>query len=444
MGLDASTSKRASLHTLGCRLNQAETMLLRDKLAASGYTMVPFGEKADLAIINTCTVTRLADAKCRQSIRQFITENPHAYTAVVGCYSQMGAKEIASIPGVDLILGNQDKLNVLEYIGTGEKNSTPVIVRDRISRDDFSIAFAGERPFNKRANLKVQEGCDFVCSFCIIPFARGRARSRDFLNMLDEANSLASRGVRELVLTGVNIGTYGNGGCDIVNVVDALAQVPGIDRLRISSIEPTTVPPELLDRMADPQHPLLPYLHLPLQSGCNRILHDMRRRYTTEEYAEFARDAVQRIPELCLGADIMIGFPGETEEEFDETCRFLLENPFSYAHVFTYSEREGTPAARRSDQVPVPLRQKRSAHLRRLSAQRLYDFHAKHLGRTVKVLFEDPSENTWPGYTDNYIRVVIPAAQVPGKDLANQMGWVRLDTVTADFVEGTWIQTAED
>jgi threonylcarbamoyladenosine tRNA methylthiotransferase MtaB len=369
-----------------------------------------------------------------------VAENPQAFVVVTGCYSQLGAAEIAAIHGVDLILGNHDKLNVLDYIGDGTKNPRPVIVRERISREDFSIEFAGERPFNKRANLKVQDGCDFGCSFCIIPKARGQARSRDFENLLAEARSLAARGVRELVLTGVNIGTYRSGGCGVAEVTDALAGVAGIDRLRISSIEPTTVSAAVLERMADPSHPLLPYLHLPLQSGCERILRDMRRLYTKAQYAEFARAAVARVPELCLGADIMVGFPGETDAEFEETCDFFREMPFAYAHVFTYSEREGTAAARRADAVSVPVRQRRSAQLRRLSAQRLHDFMSAHLGRTMRVLFEDPAGGVWPGLTDNYIRVAIPAAQVPGLDLANQTALVRLETVSADFVSGKIVE----
>ena len=327
-------------------------------------------------------------------------------------------------------------MNVLDYIGDGSKNPVPVIVRERINGGDFSIEFLGEAPFNKRANLKVQDGCNCGCSFCIIPKARGSARSRDFENTLDEARSLARRGVRELVLTGVNIGAYDAKGRDITALTDALAGVPGIDRIRISSIEPATVPPSLLDRMADDTHPLLPHLHLPLQSGCERILRDMRRRYSRGEYADFAQMAAARVPGLFLGTDIMVGFPGETENEFCETCDFFLQMPFAFAHVFAYSEREGTGAARRADLVPVPVRQQRSARLRRLAASRRHDFLAAHTGRTMRVLFEDFHAGAWPGYTDNYVRVVVPASQVPGRDLANQVLDVRLGAVGADFVHG--------
>lgn len=437
-----SIRKRATLHTLGCRLNQAESLLIRQRLESEGYEIVPFEAPADLAIINTCTVTDLADAKSRQAIRGFTRRNPHAFTAVVGCYSQGGARAIAAIPGVDLIVGNQDKLQVLDFVAGG-KNEQPLIVRERIDRSDFSIQLVGDAPFNKRANLKVQDGCDFMCSFCIIPFVRGRARSRDLANLLAEARALAARGVRELVLTGVNIGTYQSAGADLVAMIDRLAEISGIDRLRISSIEPTTVPEGLLERMADAAHPLLPFLHLPLQSACDRILRKMRRRYTVAEYLEFARDAVGRVPGLYLGTDLMVGFPGESAEDFELTCAALRAEPFAFAHVFPYSEREDTPAAARADHVPVRERARRSAHLRKLAAHKRHEFYAAHLGREVDVLFEDPRPGLWPGYTANYVRVAIDAAQCPGCDLANRIGRVRLERIEADFVTGSLLELVD-
>lgn len=427
--------KRATVHTLGCRLNQSESQIIREKLEAAGYRYVSFGDTADLAVINTCTVTREADAKCRQAIRQFIRANPRAFTAVVGCYSQMGAKAIAEIPGVDLIIGNQDKLSVLDYVGDG-KNERPVIVRDRIDRDDFSISFVGDQPLEKRANLKIQDGCDFMCSFCIIPFARGRARSRDFNNLMEEAHNLVERGVRELVLTGVNIGTYDNQDFDIVRIVDHLDAIGGLLRIRISSIEPTTVPTALFERMADPEHSLLPYLHIPLQSGSDSILKLMRRKYTVSDFIKFINNAANRIPDLCVGTDILVGFPGEGEKAFEETCRVFLDNPFAYCHVFPYSEREGTMATRRPDTVPVPERNRRGASLRRLSAKRRHDFYESYLGRTMEVLFEDRRQGVWPGYTGNYIRVVSESSV----DLTNCLARVRLEKISADFVEGSIVE----
>lgn len=427
--------KKASLHTHGCRLNQSETNIIKDSLQKAGYHIVPFGEQADLGIINTCTVTREADSKCRQSIRQFISKNPSAYTAVIGCYSQMGAKEIASIPGVDLILGNQDKLNVLNYIGKGEKNEVPVIVKDKIDKTDFTIHFVGDIPFNKRANLKIQDGCDFFCSFCRIPFARGRARSREFTNLREEALSLAERGVKEIVLTGVNIGTYGNYNKNIVDVVDALNDIPGILRVRISSIEPTTIPYDVLQRMKDSNHALMPFLHIPLQSGADSVLKSMRRKYSLQEFENFIHLAHETVPDLYLGTDIMVGYPTETLENFETTCEVFLRNPFAFCHVFTYSEREETLVAKRKDipYIPMEERFKRSGILRRLSAKKRFDFYQKYVGKTMEVLFEDPKENTFPGYTKNYIRVVIDKKD---KDFTNKNTLVYLKNQVADFIEG--------
>ncbi len=431
----STSTKRASLHTLGCRLNQSETLLMQQRLRDEGYEIVPLGESADLGIINTCTVTNLADAKCRQTIRQFVRKNPEAYTAVVGCYSQMGSKEIASIGGVDLIIGNQDKMSVVDFIGQ-EKNEKPVIIRDKISQSDFSISFVGDAPFNQRANLKIQDGCSFVCSFCIIPFARGASRSRDYQNLIDEAKAKAAQGVREIVITGVNIGTYRTGDADLLRVLEGLNAIDGIDRIRVSSIEPTTIPAELFGLMNDADHALLPFFHIPLQAGSDKVLKEMRRKYTISEYLEFLHRAHDNVEGLYVGSDIMVGFPGETEEEFQETCRVFLDNPFDFCHVFSFSEREGTLAAKREDQVPVEERQRRSAYLRRLSSKKRYDFYEAHLGQTMKVLFENPKPDVWPSYTDNYIRVVAPRDSLNGEDLSNRCAMVTLKRIAADFVEG--------
>jgi threonylcarbamoyladenosine tRNA methylthiotransferase MtaB len=427
----AATVKRASVHTLGCRLNQSETALIVERLKAAGYEVVPFGEPADVGIINTCTVTAEADAKSRQLVRSFIRKNPGAYTAVIGCYSQMGYKALAEIEGVDLIVGNQEKLSVVDFVAEG-KNAEPLIVRDRIDRDDFSIEVTGAVGALQRANLKIQDGCDFMCSFCIIPFARGRARSRDFENLVKEAKELAARGVREVVLTGVNVGTYAHGGSGIVEVVERLNAIDGIDRIRISSIEPTTVPEELLSFMDDPGHALVPYLHLPLQSGSNRVLGLMKRKYTREEYLDFARLARRRVRDICIGTDVLVGTPGETEADFEETCSALEEGPVDYAHVFKYSERSGTAAARYPDKVGAEEKNRRSVRIRKISAKKRRMFFERHLGRTVDVLFEQQDDGYWSGYTGNYIRV---AARSP-KQLENAVRPVRLERICGDFVLG--------
>ncbi len=380
--------------------------MLMEKLAEAGYAVVPFGEPADLGIINTCTVTHEADAKSRKLVRSFIRKNPHAYTAVIGCYAQMGSKALSEIDGVDLIIGNQEKLNVLDYVTQG-KNETAVVVRDRIERDDFTIEPVGGAGFLRRANLKVQDGCDFMCSFCIIPFARGRARSRAMDNLMDEAHALVARGAKEIVLTGVNIGTYAYGGCSVVEIVDRLNTIEGLSRIRISSIEPTTIPEALFERMNAGDHALVPYLHMPLQAGSNGVLERMRRKYTREEYLAFIEKAAASVHDICLGTDILIGFPGETDEEFAETCALLADSPLVYAHVFKYSEREGTASARMAGKVDPRVQNARSAKVRHISARKQHQFHDRYLGAAVEVLFEHEENGYWTGYTGNYIRVAV-------------------------------------
>lgn len=423
--------KRASVHTLGCRLNQSESTMLMEKLAEAGYDVVPFGERADLGIINTCTVTHEADAKSRKLVRSFIRKNPDAYTAVIGCYAQMGSKALSEIDGVDLIVGNQEKLNVLDYVTQG-KNATPLVVRDRIVRDDFTIEPVGGTGFLRRANLKVQDGCDFMCSFCIIPFARGRARSRAMDNLLDEARVLVERGAKEIVLTGVNIGTYAYGDCTVLDIVDRLNAIEGLARIRISSIEPTTIPEALFERMNARDHALVPYLHIPLQSGSDAILEAMRRKYSRAEFLAFIEAADAAVADLCIGTDIMVGFPGETEREFEDTASLLAESPLVYAHVFKYSERDGTASLRMSGKVDPRVQNARSARLRLISARKQREFHERYFGREVDVLFEQAENGYWTGYTGNYIRAAVCSDQA----LENQLRRVQLTGHLGDMALG--------
>ena len=426
------SGKKASVKALGCRLNQYEALAMEGKLKAAGYEIVSYGDSADLGVINSCTVTNEADAKSRNAIRRFIRKNPEAMTVVVGCYSQMAANRIAMIDGVDYVIGNHDKLNFLDYLAD-DKPVTPVIVRERISREDFSIGFVGDPDFEQRANLKIQDGCDFMCSFCVIPFARGRARSRDWEDLFEEVGQMIRKGVREFILTGVNLGTYESKGNDFPALVKALADLRGVDRLRISSIEPTTIPDELFDMMADPGHSLMPYLHIPMQSCCDRTLVGMKRKYGMKEMTDFFDRATQAIPQLCLGTDLMVGFPGETESEFEETCDRFLELPFAYCHVFTFSERAGTPAAKMDKQLQMEEKRLRSARLRRLSAAKRMSFHEKQLGQVFRVLLENPKDEFYSGYTDHYVRVVVPQA-ITG--LENRMALVKMEKATPEFIEG--------
>jgi len=432
---EAAQQKRACIHTLGCRLNQAESAILEEKLKAAGYVMVPFGEPADLGIIHTCTVTREADTKSRKLIRQFTRNNPDAFTAVIGCYAQMRPESINRLEGVDLIIGNQEKMNLLAYLGAG-KNPEPVVVCDPISRKDFRIEFTGHGPIAHRPNLKIQDGCDFLCSYCIIPFARGRIRSREMENLLDEARSLIGRGAKELVLTGINVGTYGYGGASILDVVDRLNELDELPRIRISSIEPTTIPEALFDRMRDPAHALLPYLHIPLQSGSDRILAAMRRQYTRAAFLDFVAMAHARVPGIGIGTDVMVGFPGEQEEDFEDTCSLLEQSPVFYAHVFKYSERAGTASARMQAKVDPKVLNRRSAAVRALSARKTRAFAEAHVDAVVTVLFEQLEGAVWTGYTGNYLRVAARSEE----NLRNEIRRVKLERLEGEALHGTVLE----
>jgi threonylcarbamoyladenosine tRNA methylthiotransferase MtaB len=409
---------------------------MENRLKNKGYELVPFGEKAELGVINTCTVTNEADGKSRSVIRKFVRTNPEAVTIVVGCYSQVSANEIAMIEGVDYVIGNHDKINFLDYI-TEEKPVDPVIIRDRISREDFSIGFVGDTNYLQRANLKIQDGCDFMCTFCIIPFARGRARSRDWNDVMTEAKLMLKKGVSEVVLTGVNLGTYESEKKEFLELIHALSKLNGLKRLRISSIEPTTIPEEIFDLMADPGHCLMPYLHVPLQSGCDSILKKMRRKYSLSDMSQFFERASSKIPNLCLGTDLMVGFPGESRKDFEKTCETFMDFPFNYCHVFTFSERDGTPAAKMDDQVTMNERRERSAYLRRLSASKRMGFHESQVGRELRVLIENPKNQQFSGYSDNYVKIIVSEGF---EELSNKISIVKILEARPEYVVGQWVK----
>ena len=427
-----SKKPKASVQTLGCRLNQYEGLAIEGKLRDKGYEIVPFGEKADLGVINTCTVTNEADAKSRNTIRRFTRNNPTSITVVVGCYSQTSANDVAMVDGVDYVIGTHDKMNFLDYVAE-EKPSHPVVVRERIDRSDFSIGYVGDVHFEQRANLKIQDGCDFMCSFCVIPFARGRARSREWDDLFGEARQMIARGVREIVLTGVNVGTYDSNGKNFLKLIESLSSLTGLDRLRISSIEPTTIPTELFEWMEDDLHPLMPYLHVPMQSGCDKILSLMKRRYNLREMNDFFMQAIEAIPEVCIGTDLMTGYPGETAADFEQTCNTFLEFPFSYCHVFTYSERSGTPAEKSKVHIPMEERRRRSSHMRRLSSSKRMKWHETFIGKSVRVLLENPKNGFYGGYTENYLKVIVPE-NIPA--LANLFVKVKISEVRPEYCLG--------
>ncbi len=417
---------RASFYTLGCRLNQAETALISNTFKEKGYQIAEFGEPTDVCVINTCTVTEQANAKCRQLVRQVLKRAPGTFVAVVGCYAQLGDDEIKDIDGVDLIVGTEEKMQVADYIDVPQKLPEPLIRRSRIRRTPFTLSSVGNYENATRANLKIQDGCDFMCSFCVIPFARGRARSRIFEDIKREAIQLVAREHKELVLSGVNLGTYEHEGKKLLDIIKMLESIEGLQRIRISSIEPTTIAAELIAYMEDSDK-LCSHLHIPLQSGDDSVLKGMRRIYTVSEYVDFLNEIISLIPDVCLGTDVLVGFPGENEAEFENTRQLLNDLPFAYFHVFNYSERQGTSAVKMDRKVDVHVRKERSQILRTLSNQKRKIFYEQQIGKQVQVLMEEKNESgLFQGFTDNYVKV----ATKTDLDLANQFVSVSIQEVS--------------
>lgn len=425
---------RVSLVTLGCRLNEAESAVIGRRFAARGYDVVPFGEPADVCVVNSCTVTHEADRKCRQVVRQALRRNPDTFVAVVGCYAQIGHEALKQIEGLDLIVGSAEKLNVVDWIDEPAKRSEPQVVRPRPTRQPFALplddAGAGLAA-HVRANLKVQDGCDFMCAFCVIPFARGRARSRAFWDVQREAIERIAAGHRELVLTGVNIGTYEHEGRTFLDLVDMLRRLPGLARLRISSIEPTTVGRALIDRIAD-DDVLCPHLHVPLQAGSDRILAAMKRHHTKRDFLDLIEYAAAKLDRPMLATDLMVGFPGETDADFNETLRVLRDSPLVCAHIFRFSERAGTKAARLPDKVAPEGKRTRSESLHDVSRAKLAAWRAGLVGRRVRVLTEqvDPEAGAVWGTSDEFAKVALPLASLPADvrtEPVNRLVWAVIE-----------------
>ncbi len=425
----AMSSKRASLHTLGCRLNQAETAILREGLRQKGYQIVDFGQPTDLLVLNTCSVTEDAERTSRYVIRKTLKHSPEAFVAVTGCYAQTGADGLKRHTGVDLIVGNQYKLDLPAYLPAAqalEKRLKPEVYHTKtIAREDFQLPQYGT-PDSTRALLKIQDGCSAMCSFCIIPFARGQERSRELADIIREAESLVARGFREVVLTGVNIGQYNQSGHDFCALLRKVECISGLERVRISSIEPTTVSDELLDVMAASKT-ICPYLHIPLQSGDDDVLSAMNRRHTVRAYTQLIERVVRALPHVGLGTDVMVGFPRETEAAFGNTAAVASELPFSYLHIFPYSSRPGTAAARMTAQVSPLTVHRRSKMLHRLDCAKRLGFNRQQIGTTERVLFESGCQNGYRhGTTSNFTRVAV-AGNV---DLHNQIKWVTMTAAT--------------
>jgi threonylcarbamoyladenosine tRNA methylthiotransferase MtaB len=424
---------KARLYTLGCRLNQAETAIIAKSLAARGFEIARSDETADLTVINTCTVTEQADAKCRQAVRKALRKNPETFIAVVGCYAQMAVGTIREISGVDLIIGNEHKLKLADYLNGLSKQDTPLIVHSpKISRGEFLIESHGLYDNATRANLKIQDGCNFVCNFCIIPTARGAARSRAFDDILREARQLVELGHQELVLTGVNIGTYQSEGRTLTNLLKKLEKINDLKRIRISSIEPTTIADEVIRMMADSEK-LCKHLHIPLQSGDERILKLMRRRHSAREFSDFIEEVYRRVPDVGIGTDVMVGYPSEDEQAFIQTKKLLADLPVSYYHVFTYSDRKGTASYKMPEKVDHHVKKARTTVLIEQGERKRRTFYEKFIGQTVTVLFEQKNrDGYWSGYTSNYMPVAIKADQ----DLHNKICPVRLISVDNKTITG--------
>jgi len=404
-----------AIHTLGCKLNFSETSTLSRMLETAGFEKKEFTDLADVYVINTCSVTDNADKECRQLVRRIQRKAPESFVVITGCYAQLKPKEIATIPGVDLVLGAAEKFNIVQHISDLTKtNDTAKICSCDIEEvNGFNASFSHHD--RTRTFLKVQDGCDYNCSFCTIPMARGKSRSDNIANVVKQANELAENGVKEIVLTGVNLGDFGRGSDGTLKyeenftaLAKALDTETSIDRFRISSIEPNLLTNELIEWVANSDQ-FMPHFHIPLQSGSNDILGLMRRRYKRELYAERVSLIKTLMPHASIGVDVIVGFPGETESHFKETLDFLHELDISYLHVFTYSERANTKALDFKPIVPISIRNDRNKLLRNLSYMKLQYFTNQHVGETRKVLFEAfNKEGMMEGYTDNYIRVTTP------------------------------------
>ena len=429
-----TTPKKVAFYTLGCKLNFSETSTIARSFEGEGFQRVDFEEKADVYVINTCSVTENADKQFKQIVKKVQKTNPEAFVAAVGCYAQLKPEELAAVDGVDLVLGATEKFKITDYLNDLTKNDRGEVHSCEIEEANFYVGSysIGDRT---RAFLKVQDGCDYKCTYCTIPLARGISRSDTLDNVLKNAAEIAAQGIKEIVLTGVNIGDYGKGEFGnkkhehtFLELVKALDKVKGIQRLRISSIEPNLLKNETMEFVAT-SHTFVPHFHIPLQSGSNDILKRMKRRYLRELYAERVQKIKEVMPHACIGVDVIVGFPGETDEHFLDTYHFLNALDISYLHVFTYSERDNTEAIHLEGVVPGNVRAKRSKMLRGLSVKKRRAFYESQLGTTRTVLFEaENKEGYIHGFSENYVKVKTPW----NPHLVNTLHEVVLDRIDED------------
>lgn len=398
--------KKVAFYTLGCKLNFSETSTISRLFEDSGIAKVDFEDAPDIFVINTCSVTENADKKCKQLVKRAKKINPDAFVAVVGCYAQLKPDEIGKIPGVNMVLGANEKFNILEYIDQHDTTEKVLIAQGNIKKVvDFVPSHSiGDRT---RSFLKIQDGCDYFCTFCTIPLARGKSRNASIEKTLQELKKIATTEVKEVVITGVNIGDFGQGSDEnFFSLVKQFDKVEGIDRFRISSIEPNLLTNDIIEFCLNESNRFMPHFHIPLQSGSDRLLKLMRRKYERALYKERVETIKKHNSMTCIGVDVIVGFPGETDEDFMETLNFLSELDVSYLHVFTYSERANTGAQKLGDKVPMEKRRERSKHLHLLSDRKKHYFYSQHLNTRRMVLFEQEESNGWMyGFTDNYIKV---------------------------------------
>ncbi len=410
-----------AFQTLGCKLNFAETSTLARDFSFHGYAQVEIDNPADLYVINTCSVTDNANKKARKAVRRALRKSPHAKVAVLGCYAQLNPQKIAEIPGVSMVVGTKDKFNLIEKMETNEIEGQAVIFNSEIdSVTDFNPSYSmGERT---RSFLKVQDGCDYTCSFCTIPLARGKSRSADITDTLQQARKIAETEIKEIVLTGVNVGDFGKDhGESFIELIQKLEKVEGIDRYRISSIEPNLLTDEIINFTANSEK-FLPHFHIPLQSGSDQLLKAMRRRYNSDLFAHRIDTIKTIMPHACIGVDVIVGFPGESDKNFQETCYLLNKLDVSYLHVFSYSQRDNTDAVQIEPKVSQHTIAERSKILHRLSMEKKRQFYEKNMGTTKQVLFENWEEGVLNGHSENYISVSIKGDE----DEVNQIIPVKL------------------
>ena len=427
----STPTKRIAFHTLGCKLNFSETATISRDFLRHGFEKVNYKDTADIYVLNTCTVTENADKEARKLIRQAKRRNPDSSVAVIGCYAQLNPNNIAAIDGVDVVLGAEEKFNLLNHLDSMDLNGRTKVIQSEIDQlHKFTPSYsAGERT---RSFLKIQDGCDYICSFCTIPLARGESRSDTIANTLKEAREVAETDTREIVLTGVNIGDFGKGSQEtFFDLIQQLDKLEGIDRIRISSIEPNLLTNDII-KFCSKSEKFMPHFHVPLQSGSDKILGAMRRRYTRELYEERVTKIKSIMPDCCIGVDVIVGFPGETDEDFLDTYHFLNELDISYLHVFTYSERPNTGAVEMEGAVSKDIRAERSKMLRILSDKKWRYFHEQFIDKDRPVLFETMKNGKILGHTDNYIQI-----QVDGDlELINTIHSVKLVHNHGTVVDG--------